>query len=275
MYTLLLASVVPCSAVVADAHGCATALFGTSLCSITGACLYAAAAAVANMAAGRILTLLSLQRKASAPTAAARKRPTSSKKPKTPTNKPAADAAATSPADQQQNHQGPQAAAPPAFQQQQLAAAARKQTHDDDSDEDYDPAADPTPAAADTPAAAAGSSRKGKAAAAGSRGGAYSAAAHTWVQPPACENLRFDMQALRAALDQSAAAAAQPRMFLSSATLVIVPVTLIPHWQQQVGVQVLSLFPHIHLTALDDRLCLLNLVECSLLCASCASSPCM
>lgn len=28
---------------------------------------------------------------------------------------------------------------------------------------------------------------------------------------------------------------AAPRMFLSAATLVIVPVTLIPHWQQQVG----------------------------------------
>jgi hypothetical protein len=31
-------------------------------------------------------------------------------------------------------------------------------------------------------------------------------------------------------------AGAAPRMFLSAATLVIVPVTLIPHWQQQVGI---------------------------------------
>jgi hypothetical protein len=30
-------------------------------------------------------------------------------------------------------------------------------------------------------------------------------------------------------------AGAAPRMFVSAATLVIVPVTLIPHWQQQVG----------------------------------------
>lgn len=29
-------------------------------------------------------------------------------------------------------------------------------------------------------------------------------------------------------------AGSQPRMYLSPATLVIVPVTLIPHWQQQV-----------------------------------------
>lgn len=34
-----------------------------------------------------------------------------------------------------------------------------------------------------------------------------------------------------------AAADSAPRMFLSSATLVIVPVTLIPHWQQQVGIE--------------------------------------
>ncbi|KAI8470158.1 MAG: SNF2 family N-terminal domain-containing protein [Monoraphidium minutum] len=63
-------------------------------------------------------------------------------------------------------------------------------------------------------------------------GGGAAAARPAWRQPAYLGSLEFDAPALAEALRRGAEAAR--RVYLSGATLVVVPGTLIPHWRQQI-----------------------------------------
>ena len=72
-------------------------------------------------------------------------------------------------------------------------------------------------------------------ASAGSPGDKVRPAEHRWRQPPAQWPLRLDQVALAAALAAGPAAAEGHRVYVSRATLVVVPPTLVGHWTHQIA----------------------------------------
>ena len=63
---------------------------------------------------------------------------------------------------------------------------------------------------------------------------------HRWRQPPTLGSVKLDLQAVQKAIeimrkDSRDAASGDHRFYLSAATLIIVPSTLIAHWEQQIA----------------------------------------
>lgn len=77
-----------------------------------------------------------------------------------------------------------------------------------------------------------GGGRRAQRRSSGSGGGSKQ---HVWKQRWCLAGLTFDCEALQQALEAAALAGSSTRVYLSPATLVVVPATLIPHWMQQVG----------------------------------------
>ena len=68
-----------------------------------------------------------------------------------------------------------------------------------------------------------------------SPGRQFRPADHRWRQPPAQSALRLDQAALAAALEAGPAEAEGQRVYVSRATLVVVPPTLVGHWTHQIA----------------------------------------
>jgi hypothetical protein len=68
----------------------------------------------------------------------------------------------------------------------------------------------------------------------GSPGGKLRPSEHRWRQPPSQWPLRLDQAALAAALAAGPAAEGH-RVYVSRATLVVVPPTLVGHWMHQIA----------------------------------------